>query len=280
MKNNTYVTKVWKTKAEKYDDYWNDPTIGGVFNEAADRGEYLYLEQYLNEQGLIVDFEKCLNYLNKLKKCIKGNGAELASGIQWLTAYLIKRFGVQIDKFYSIDYSEKNIFNLGQRLLEYYKICKNKLILCLGSFYEIKLPNENLDFIIMSQAFHHADNPDKLLQEVHRVLKKDGFLIMIGELFISKTRYFKCYLNYVISLIVSSKYFPYLLVNRFSIFKRLKLKKLIGSFQEIYFPPDPVLGDHYYLKSQYEKFFSRNGFNFYRITSKKSNHLAYIIFKK
>jgi ubiquinone/menaquinone biosynthesis C-methylase UbiE len=279
MNQNNYKIEIWKKGREKYQDYWNDEKVKSVANNVS-KNEFISLEEHIKDQGFIIDFEKCITRLDKSRKKLSGIGAEFASGTMWLTSYIMNKFNDQINYFYSIDYSEYYVRNLGKKLLEHYKVDSNKLSLCLGSFYEIKLPKDSLDFIVMSQAFHHADNPDKLLQEVHRVLKKDGFLIMIGELFISKTRYFKCYLNYIISLIVSSKYFPYLLVNRFSIFKRLKLKKLIGSFQEIYFPPDPVLGDHYYLKSQYEKFFSRNGFNFYRITSKKSNHLAYIIFKK
>jgi len=279
MSQNNYKIEIWKNTKEKYEDYWNDESVESVSNNIC-KNEYSKLEQHIEEQGFILDFENGIEILTKLGKKIHGIvGAEFASGTMWLTSYIMRKFQNQIDQFYSVDYSERYVFNLGKKLLEYYKVERNKLTLCLGSFYEIKLPNESLDFIVMCQAFHHADNPDKLLQEVYRVLKKDGVLMMVGELFISKPLYLKCYLNYITSLMVSN-YFPSLLIKSFKIFQRLSSKNLKGEFQELYFPPDPKLGDHYYLKSQYEKFFSRNKFDFLKIKSKKSNHLAYMIFKR
>jgi len=41
--------------------------------------------------------------------------------------------------------------------------------------------NESIDFCFCSQAFHHADDPQRLLNEIKRVLKPSGIVLMIGE---------------------------------------------------------------------------------------------------
>jgi len=43
------------------------------------------------------------------------------------------------------------------------------------------LENNSVDFIFLCQAFHHADDPEKLIYEIRRVLKPDGIVIIIGE---------------------------------------------------------------------------------------------------
>ncbi len=274
----TYNTKIWKENEDKYQEHWEDKGIGGVFNDI-DTNAFSGLEKYINEEGFLKDFEKCLHALSGLGKKIHGKGADLACGSMWLTSYVVNKFEKVLDTVYSVDFSRKNIFNLGQKLLTHYKVNPEKLFLCLGSFYDIKLPSESLDFVVMSQAFHHADDPDKFLQEASRVLKKEGFLIMIGELYIKKRLYLKCYLNYLMACVVSSKYFPSFLVQSIEKLKKMKERDLRGSFQALYFPPDPQMGDHYHLKSQYEGFFSRNKFNFVHIKSTQSNHLAYVLYK-
>lgn len=102
---------------------------------------------------------------------------------------------------------------------------------------------------------------------------------MIGELFIPITLYLKCYLNYIVSKIVSSRYFPNFMANWLKILGKFKSKNLKYSFQELYFHLDLQLRDHYYLKSQYESFFLRNKFEFVNVASKQKNHLSYVVFK-
>jgi ubiquinone/menaquinone biosynthesis C-methylase UbiE len=278
MVKHNYDVHIWKEHVEKYEDYWNDEKIESVSNNIS-KGEYLALEKHIREQGFILDFENCLSILEKRGKKISGTGSELASGTMWLTAHIIKNFNNQIHQFYSVDYSERYVMHLGKKLLDHYRIEPDKLTLCLGSFYEVKLPPESLDFIVLCQAFHHADDPDKLLKEAYRLLKKEGFLIMIGELYIPIPLYTKCYLNYLMSRVVLWKHFPDFLIKRFKILKKMRSKKLTRSFQEVYFPPDPKTGDHYHLRSQYKSFFLRNKFKFVNVKSTCSNHLAYVIFK-
>lgn len=174
MNENKYKILLWKEHTEKYENYWNNEEVESISNNIV-KGEYLKLEKHIENQGFMLDLQKCLDTLSREGRRISGVGAELACETMRLTARLMKMFHNKIQKFYSIDYSQRYIFKLGPSLLNHYKIAHDKLTLCLGSFYEIKLPAESLDFIIMSQPFHHAEDPDKLLKEAYRVLKKDGF---------------------------------------------------------------------------------------------------------
>ena len=56
----------------------------------------------------------------------------------------------------------------------------------LGSFYQLKFDNSSLDIVFLSSAFHHAENPLRLLTEIDRVLRPGGRLILIGETHISR----------------------------------------------------------------------------------------------
>ncbi len=46
-----------------------------------------------------------------------------------------------------------------------------------GDFHKIQYANESID-IIFTNSFDHAFEPEKLVSEIERVLKKDGLLIM------------------------------------------------------------------------------------------------------
>ena len=39
-----------------------------------------------------------------------------------------------------------------------------------------ELPDESIDIVLLYDTFHEVDDPDVVLQELHRVLKQDGIL--------------------------------------------------------------------------------------------------------
>jgi ubiquinone/menaquinone biosynthesis C-methylase UbiE len=261
----------------KYSEYWNN--IGNEDFFSIESGDFTKFENHISNHGFINDFERSVKTLNKLGKNVEGKGIELAAGSLWLTSYILKNYYNQIVEFYALEMSESLLLNLGPKVLKHYDVNPDKLKLCIGSFYEINLPDESLDFVVMCQAFHHADNPKKLLKELYRILKKGGVIIMIGDIFISRLLYLKCYINYIMSVIATSRFVPKLLKKKSALLNRLSLKDLRGEFQDIYFPPHPQLGDHYHLKKQYEFFFKSNSFRFVRVKSSLNNHLSYILIK-
>ncbi len=42
----------------------------------------------------------------------------------------------------------------------------------------LPLEDDRFDFVIMSEVLEHLGDPEKIIKEAHRVLKKDGFLIV------------------------------------------------------------------------------------------------------
>lgn len=271
---NSYKVEIWNRQEKDHAEHWNDSSFNSLFNKK----DYERIECYIDSNGFIDDFSVCLDTLEKSQKKLHGIGLDIGAGSMWLTAYLLNKYATDINQIYAVDYSEHYVLTMGQHLLDYYKVRPDRVTLCLGSYYDIKLPSNSVDFIVMAQAFHHAENPDQLLKELHRVLKPGGFIIMIGELYIQKRKYFLCYINYLISVVVSSKWFPKKLY-RFNSFKKYKKENLIEGFQRLYFPPDLQFGDHYYLKSQYEKFFKTNSYTYQNVKSNVKSNLSYVLFK-
>jgi ubiquinone/menaquinone biosynthesis C-methylase UbiE len=86
----------------------------------------------------------------------------MAAGNLWAVPRLL-RLGT-VDKIYCLEYSKHRLLQIGPAVLEYYGVPKERVVLALGSFYDLHLKNKSLDFVFMSQAFHHADDPNRLLR--------------------------------------------------------------------------------------------------------------------
>ena len=121
----------------------------------------------------------------------------------------------------------------------------------LGSFYDLKLPDRSMDVILLSQAFHHADRPLQLLTECDRILKQGGRILLIGEPRITKLEIARRFLGTM-----------------------LRHRRVVSNFYEL-FPPDPVLGDHYYRQSEYYFMFRAMGYRVKHVILGSGN-IAYI----
>ena len=107
----------------------------------------------------------------------------------------------------------------------------------IGSFYETKFPKDSVDIVFLMQSFHHADKPFQLLVEIGRILKISGCAIIVGEPNIKWNNMFRRFLSELI-----------------------KKGKLHTSRRNL-FPPDPVLGDHYWRPSEYRFMAEAAGFS-------------------
>jgi ubiquinone/menaquinone biosynthesis C-methylase UbiE len=67
--------------------------------------------------------------------------------------------------------------DVGENLLaQVAKKCDSERI--VGSVLDIPFPDESFDVIISTEVIEHTPDPKKAVQEMHRVLKKDGILIL------------------------------------------------------------------------------------------------------
>lgn len=264
-----YSIKYWKNKNELKKEttyyYWNNKNIEKKKEWNIEDHNFLKMESYIQETGLGEDLHILLDIALKQKRTKKKKaahpiiGIDLAAGNCWTAPYIFQH---NVNKMYFLEFSENRICNLAPILLSHYQIPEDKTKLIVGSFYEIKAPMKSFDFIIMSQAFHHADNPNRVLREVHRVLKDDGYLLILGEP--------------VVKLKDELKYYLRILSELLSCNKTRYLDEFIKT-RCIYF--DEILGDHIYTRSRYHSYFLRNGFCYRRIAGSKKTMQSFLLTK-
>jgi ubiquinone/menaquinone biosynthesis C-methylase UbiE len=96
--------------------------------------------------------------------------------------------------------------------------------------------DNSMDIVFLSQAFHHADQPLKLLFEVDRITKSGGVVILSGENYISSFMQVKAVIKGI-----------------------LRHHRFCTNFYQN-FPPDDIAGDHYYRLTDYYLFFQLLGY--------------------
>lgn len=187
------------------------------------------LEAYLERSGLMQSYriaEKFLAGLAERDLLV----ADLAAGIGW-TACLLSKLP-NVSSVHAVDISEHRLEQLFPQAIRMFDGVAGKLKRSLGSFYDLRIADASVDVVFIAAAFHHAANPLRLLNEIDRVLNPGGHLILAAENVVSVAA-----------------------VVRRMIRKLLHERKLCTNFYEL-FPPDDILGDHYYRVSDYY-FFSQ-----------------------
>lgn len=112
---------------------------------------------------------------------LKGVGIELGSGIGILSVIAANQFK-NIQKIYTVELVPDVVRLLQTRILnDLAPHLKSKIQPVIGSFDDIDLPNQSLDFSLEFASLHHSQNLDKTLKELARVLKPGGFLLAIDR---------------------------------------------------------------------------------------------------
>ena len=231
-------------------NFWNNEEIEKtksfyIINGNADR-----LTQLLRDKTTLwEEFEDIIRFTGSLGLEIKGVGLDLAAGVCWSTALLSRIETVK--KIYAVEISKHRLLKIAPLVLGFLNAESDKIIRVIGDFYNIKLEDNSIDFCFMSQAFHHANNPGKLLKEVFRILKPGGFILLIGESPILFRQFVIKYVKNFTKIVV-----PFLK------YKSKPVKKLFIGFNELY-PPDEESGDHYYRTKDYLNIFRSNNYSIY-----------------
>jgi len=217
--------------------YWNDLAAERTKEWwIADGGEAAYarLRAYLEQSGLMEDYKLAETYVSNIAKS-QLTIADLASGIGWTSSLLSKL--PNVGRVYAVEISQHRLELLFPQAVQMFGGNWTKLSRNLGSFYELRFGDSSLDVVFLSSAFHHAENPLRLLTEIDRVLRPGGRLILIGETHVSHWS-------------VARRVVKTLLTRR----------RLTTNFFEL-FPPDDELGDHYYRDSDYYFFAQMLGYS-------------------
>lgn len=247
-------------------DYWNDEaqiSQKGYYRSVMDNN-IEELETFWKKVGYYSCLMDCIEQLQVEKLNIHGVGIDLAAGSLWTIPHLLKNPAV--DHIYALEYSKFCIQKLGVKLLTNYQIPAEKVTLVLGSFYNIKLSNNSLDFIHISAALHHANQPLLLLKEMWRVLKPKGVIIMPTEPFLTELGYIKYRIVDLLPMIIKRKIWQISILPK----KQETLSPNIVGY-------DPVLGDHFYHIKHYDQMFEQSGFK--KIYAKYGNFASFVLQK-
>lgn len=237
--NQLYTSGYWNNvDEEKNKSWWID-------NSNANK-----LLEHLEKTGLITELNIAINEIDLLNSNKnKLEVVDLAAGTCWLSAILSNISSISF--VHAVDISRHRLELLAPKTFQLLRGDYTKLKRYLGSFYDLKFGNSSIDYLFLSQAFHHAHNPIKLLLECNRVLKKNGKMVLIGEHNIEDFNYLKKVIRYLIT------------------------KRKLELDPQNFYPPNNSLGDHYYLKYQYKFLFEKCGFSFH---SKKINTLNSVVY--
>lgn len=187
----------------------------------------LFIEHIINNTNYIEAFNS-IKWESYFKT--PSNILDLACGIGWVSAKLSKL--TNVNNIYCVDSSKFYVKNMLPKIFDHLKGDKKKVIPIEGMFYPILLKNNSLDGVVLSAAIHHSTEMEKLLNEIHRVLKPGGFLFILNENPLSNLRFIlKCSKFYI-------KVFIHLL------FKKYNSSKQILSYTS--YLDDPDLGDNVY----------------------------------
>lgn len=237
-------------------DYWNDRNEerGKPFDVTD--GDFHKMKSYLANSHLMGALNSAINSVHLLGvDGLKGVGADLAAGVLWAAPVILGNANVK--KLFCVEFSQHRLLEIGPRVLSHHGIDPERVELCLGSFYELKLEAGSLDFVLLSQAFHHADRPLELLSEIARVLKPGGLCLITGEPRIHRKRFFhrQCisFAKFAVSLVPQG-------IQRKVFSRPVQRPRHLIAWNEERPQPHPILGDHYYFLDNYFDFFENAGF--------------------
>lgn len=264
-----WTTERWLSEAEvreiEYAEYWNDVEAEREKPWNIADGDFARLEGYLAETGLRDDLHACLGAIGRP---LSGSGIDLAAGTLWAAPLLLAAGDVQ--RLYCLEFSRHRLLELGPRVLDHYGVDHDRIVLAYGSFYELRLPDDALDFAFLSQAFHHADRPAALLAELRRVLRPGGVAILVGEHVVRPRDYAAYYARALASLAPGG-------VRRRVPGADAEIRRTLRPRAADLLPTDPVLGDHAYDRADYARLFETAGFSWRAVRRPGAHYQGFVL---
>jgi SAM-dependent methyltransferase len=109
-----------------------------------------------------------------------GIGMELGSGIGLFGIVVAE--DKKVDAILSIELVKSFVTKvIPEAASQILKSNCNKVIPVYGSFEDIKIDNDQIDFALQIESLHHADSLDLAASETFRVLKPGGFLLSVDR---------------------------------------------------------------------------------------------------
>lgn len=241
-------------EAPEYADYWNDEEIekGKPWYVSGDH-DFPAMERYLDDVGLPADLDRALAALRERGRDLSGVGIDLAAGTLWAEPRLLG--AGPVERIYALELSRHRLLKLGPVVLDHYGVPRERVVLVLGSFYDLRLPDDSVDFAFLCQAFHHAERPSDLLAEVRRVLRPGGVVVIVGEHVVRARWYLAHYAKLALG--------------------RATRRTLLPAAADVY--PSDDAGDHVYTRRAYGRLFAAHGFDHVRLRRRGSMYQGYLL---
>lgn len=224
--------------------YWNDETIekNKVFN-VIDLG-FDKIEASDKYKSLV---DSIIQINNKYE--IKIDNADIlsvASGSCWIESQLFK--DRNFESLTNVDISKHRIHKLAPFTMAHYGVHGDVSFL-YGNVFDMNLSENQYDIILMSQAFHHMEEPIRLLRFLKKMLKKDGCIVIAGEHFYTNYEYHKRAIKHFVKYLINWQDYR-------------RSRNFYPSWQDL-FQPDYKKGDIHWSTSEYEFLFIKSGFSSY-----------------
>jgi ubiquinone/menaquinone biosynthesis C-methylase UbiE len=101
--------------------------------------------------------------------------ADVGAGTGFFTRIFSEKVG-ETGKVYAVDISPQFLAHIAA---ESKKRGQTNVVTIRGDQVEIKLPQESVDLVFLSDVYHHLEKPEKALSSIHRALKPSGILVVI-----------------------------------------------------------------------------------------------------
>jgi len=257
-------------RSTSYADYWNDREEEKKKEWYVLDGDFARMEAYLHRVRLPEDLTRALDVLQRsYGRTLSGVGIDLAAGNLWAVPRLLA--AGTIEKLFCLEFSRHRLLDIGPVVLDHYQVPRDRVVLVRGSFYDLRVANQSLDFVFMSQAFHHADEPERLLAEICRVLKPNGVVILLGEHVMPlRMTQVRQAIKFLVSRLVPGRWHRRLFGRQLSVPRFYSTEKQL-------FPPDPIMGDHFYSVPVYRRMFHRAGFRVTRLGPDAGHFQSFVL---
>ena len=144
--------------------------------------EILALDKGFNDNAYDFRYD-CLKIIKKIIGYdISGIVLEIGAGTGIYSCHIAKLRDVE--KVYILDYSKICVEELIPFVIKRFRLNESeekKLYPVVGSFNDIKLPDNSVDFVIAMEALHHSEDREITFREVYKVLKVGGYLIAMDR---------------------------------------------------------------------------------------------------
>lgn len=172
---------------------------------------------------------------------------ELGCGMGWLSAFLKNKYQNKISNIDLLDID----FNFKKHTKEMFKIYNasyDNVNFFELNFSQIDTLKNSYDLILLTSSIHHYYDLYDLLSSIKKILNKDGYLIILNENPISRSRFtWELLKNYI------HDFYSHLFSNKYKRFKQI-------SHCGIKY--DPILGDYIFPLDRYKFCFKNLGYKY------------------